>query len=228
MLRIPARRLVRDSKTNPLVFPSSGRFSSACLFLLFNDIFVQSQVCILFESFNLLFSGLPFIWDIFVQSQVCILFWIFQSSILWSSLHLGPLRTELGLYFIWVFQSSILWSSLHLDASPRPASSCSLTTSSYRVRFVFYLSLSIFYSLVLPSSGTSSNRVRYVFYLSLSIFYSLVLPSSGRFSSACLFLLFNDIFVQSQVCILFESFNLLFSGLTFIWTLLLGLPLPAL
>ncbi|XP_041374852.1 alsin-like isoform X2 [Gigantopelta aegis] len=43
MLRVPHRRLLRDSKTNHLVFPTSGRFSSSCLFLLFNDVFVQSQ-----------------------------------------------------------------------------------------------------------------------------------------------------------------------------------------
>ena len=42
-LRIPSRRVLRDSKTHPLLMPSAGRFSSH-LFILFNDMFVHLQV----------------------------------------------------------------------------------------------------------------------------------------------------------------------------------------
>ncbi|XP_071103612.1 alsin-like isoform X2 [Haliotis cracherodii] len=41
-LRIPSRRLLRDSKNHPVSIPSAGRFSSHLL-LLFNDIFVHAQ-----------------------------------------------------------------------------------------------------------------------------------------------------------------------------------------
>ncbi|XP_067686605.1 alsin-like isoform X2 [Haliotis asinina] len=41
-LRIPSRRLLRDSKNHPVSIPSAGRFSSHLL-LLFNDIFVHVQ-----------------------------------------------------------------------------------------------------------------------------------------------------------------------------------------
>lgn len=41
-LRIPSRRVVRDSKSHPLMMPAAGRFSSY-LFILFNDMFVHLQ-----------------------------------------------------------------------------------------------------------------------------------------------------------------------------------------
>nr|KAG5713439.1 hypothetical protein BaRGS_024987 [Batillaria attramentaria] len=41
-LRIPSRRVMRDSKTLPLMMPAAGRFSTH-LFILFNDMFVHLQ-----------------------------------------------------------------------------------------------------------------------------------------------------------------------------------------
>ena len=45
-LQTSDRRLVRDSRKQPLLLSSAGRFSSTHTFLLFNDCFVHLQVCV--------------------------------------------------------------------------------------------------------------------------------------------------------------------------------------